>query len=254
MEINSVQCFYGLHTLQKHDKMQKFKKLMRRAKRRFRKEQRRHLNSSYKKRSSYKRVSLDSKFYMRSKHQDGTQANVDPKSTAENEGKEFQEVSVRRLHIEKKRKEKQMEEDRLVLIEQLRQNRQEKRDLAYERVLVVNEKKIRLMDIPEETFPPNLANIEESVDDTESRMPTNTQLRKYVLARKQCRRNSPNEKIRESLAVSKMTGKMSAINQLFGRSRNVDTKHAKKQNAPSEIAKQLEFNFEDVESLAHRRC
>ena len=34
-----------------------------------------------------------------------------------------------------------MEEDRLVLIEQLRQNRQEKRDLAYERVLVVNEKK-----------------------------------------------------------------------------------------------------------------
>ena len=102
--------------------MHKFKRLMRRAKRRFRKEQRRHFNSSYKKRTSYKRVSLDSKFYMRSKHQDGTQANVDPKSTAGNEGKEFQEGSgVRRLHIEKKRKEKQMEKDRLVLIEQLRQ-------------------------------------------------------------------------------------------------------------------------------------
>ena len=90
----------------KRNKMHKFKKLLRRAKRRFRKEQRRHFNS-YKKRTSYKRVSLDSKFYMRSKHQDGTQANVDPKSTAGNKGKEFQEGSgVRRLHIEKKRKEK----------------------------------------------------------------------------------------------------------------------------------------------------
>ena len=134
----------------------------------------------------------------------------------------LQEVSdARRLHIEKKRKEKQMEEDRLVLIEQLRQNRQEKRDLAYERVLVVNENKIRLMDIPEDTMPPNLASIEESVDDTKSRVPTNTKLRNYVLARKQCRRNSPNEKQR-ILAVSKISGKMSAMNQLFGRSRNVD--------------------------------
>ena len=215
--------------------MHKFKKLLRRAKRRFRKEQRRHFNS-YKQRTSYR--------------------NVDPNSTTENEGKQPQKHSdARRLHIEKKRKEKQMEEDRLVLIEQLRQNRQEKRDLVYERVLVVNENKIRLMDIPEDTMPGNLASIEETEDDTESRVPTNTKLRNYVLARKQCRRNSPIEKNRESVAVSKISGKMSAMNQLFGKSRNLDDiKDTKKQTSPSENTKQHELNFEDVESLAHRRC
>ena len=258
IETYDIQNNYNYITLTtqkaKRNKIHKFKRLMRRAKRRFRREQRRHFNSLNKKRTSYKRVSSNSKFYMKAQHQDEVQSNMDTNGSIGSEGKQPRTTSkLRRLQIERKEKEKQMEQDRLVLIEQLRQSRQQKRDSAYERALAVTEKRISHMDITG-----NLSSIDETEHDTEIKSPNNTSFEKYALARKQFRRNSPIEEVREPLLVSKITGKMSAMNQLFGKTINVSKKKHLKPTSPSRptensSSEQHELNFDDVESLAHRR-
>ena len=215
----------------------------------------RKLNSKH-----YTRSSTNSRFYIKTKH---LPSNLDNETkatsgnTSNDDNSKIITAKQRQLQQEKRQKQKLMEEERLTLIKQLREARQEKRDSVTDKTNNIREKSI------------------ENIFHTRMASSTNEDLHEFTLARKQLKRNSPlkEDGIRDVdpivdntndvLSVPKHGSKtkMSAMDRLFINKLNNEKRkmasgerkeHKNDDKEPTTNGNE-EYFIDDVESLTYQR-